>query len=109
MTTDEQMITRAIKLAQESFEAGDSPFGCVVAKGKKIIMETKNRMKLDDDITAHAEIRAIRQMQKKLGTSDLSDYTLYSNFEPCPMFFYDQGSKIPQSRFFINIQTYGWV
>ena len=85
MTTDEQMITRAIKLAQESFEAGDSPFGCVVAKGKKIIMETKNRMKLDDDITAHAEIRAIRQMQKKLGTSDLSDYTLYSNFEPCPM------------------------
>ena len=66
MTTDEQMITRAIKLAQESFEAGDSSFGCVVAKGKKIIIETKNRMKLDDDITAHAEIRAIRQMQKNL-------------------------------------------
>ncbi|MCX6792040.1 MAG: nucleoside deaminase [Candidatus Gottesmanbacteria bacterium] len=85
MTTDEYMIRRCIKLAENAVAKGDSPFGALVACGRTIIAESENRMRLDHDITQHAEILAIRKAQKKLHTSDLTGYTLYSNCEPCPM------------------------
>jgi tRNA(adenine34) deaminase len=85
MTTDEFMIRRCIALAEKAVSEGDSPFGALIAKGKKIIVESGNRMRLDHDITQHAEILVMRKAQKILHTSDLSSYTLYSNCEPCPM------------------------
>lgn len=85
MRTDEMLIRRCIALSAKAVEEGDSPFGALIARGKNVIVQSGNRMKLDADITQHAEILAIRQAQKKLHTSDLSAYTLYSNCEPCPM------------------------
>jgi tRNA(adenine34) deaminase len=85
MTIDEMMIGRCIQLAEDAVQAGDSPFGALIACGSSILVESGNRMRIDNDITAHAEILVIRQAQKINKSSDLSRYTLYSNCEPCPM------------------------
>ena len=63
----------------------DVPIGCVIKKDGQIIASAHNRRELDDDVTAHAEIIAIKEAQKKLGTSRLKDCELYVTLEPCPM------------------------
>ena len=63
----------------------DVPIGCVIKKDGQIIASAHNRRERDKDITAHAEILAIKQAQKVLGTSRLKGCELYVTLEPCPM------------------------
>ena len=63
----------------------DVPIGCVIKKGDKIIASACNRREVDNDVTAHAEMLAIREAQMKLKTSRLTDCDLYVTLEPCPM------------------------
>ena len=63
----------------------DIPIGCVIKQNGIIITATHNQREKNNDITAHAEILAIRQAQKILSTSRLSDCELYVTLEPCPM------------------------
>ena len=63
----------------------DVPIGCVIKKDGQIIASAHNRRELDDDVTAHAEILAIKEAQKVLNTSRLKDCELYVTLEPCPM------------------------
>lgn len=62
------------------------PFGAVIVnKEGEVIASGNNKVFKNNDPTAHAEIVAIRRACKKLGTSDLSGYILYTSCEPCPM------------------------
>lgn len=61
------------------------PFGAVIVKNNKIIAVSSNTTLKDHDPTAHAEINAIREAGKKLGTHDLSGCILYATGYPCPM------------------------
>lgn len=63
----------------------DVPIGCVIKKNGQIIAKAHNRRELDCDVTAHAEILAIKEAQKILGTSRLNGCELYVTLEPCPM------------------------
>ena len=63
----------------------DVPIGCVIKQNGKIISSAHNLREENDDVTAHAEILAIKDAQKKLGTSRLHDCELYVTLEPCPM------------------------
>ena len=63
----------------------DVPIGCVIKKDGLIIASTHNRREVDDDVTAHAEILAIKEAQRVLGTSRLKGCELYVTLEPCPM------------------------
>lgn len=63
----------------------DVPIGCVIKKNGQIIASAHNRRELNDDVTAHAEILAIQDAQKTLGTSRLKDCELFVTLEPCPM------------------------
>lgn len=63
----------------------DVPIGCVIKKDGDIIAKAHNRRELDNDITAHAEILAIKKAQKKLNTSRLTGCEMYVTLEPCPM------------------------
>ena len=63
----------------------DVPIGCVIRVDKKIISSTHNIKEEIDDITAHAEMLAIKDAQKKLNTSRLNDCEMYVTLEPCPM------------------------
>ena len=63
----------------------DVPIGCVIKKDGKIIASAHNRRELDDDVTSHAEILAIKEAQRVLGTSRLKGCEMYVTLEPCPM------------------------
>ncbi|MEO7990789.1 MAG: nucleoside deaminase [Chryseolinea sp.] len=80
---DKQFMLRCIALSQESVNSGDAAFGSLVAMDDKLIAEGLNNYKTR--ISEHAEIVALNNAHKALGTSDLSSCTLYTSCEPCPM------------------------
>lgn len=82
---DVAMMARAIALSREAVDAGEFPFACVIAKGDEIVAETTNRVTRDRDITRHAELMAVSEAQRKLGSRKLAGCTLYTTVEPCPM------------------------
>jgi tRNA(Arg) A34 adenosine deaminase TadA len=85
MENDKLFLLRAIELATEGISVGGGPFGAVIVKDNKIISEATNRVVLNSDPTAHAEILAIRQAASTLNTFELDGCTLYTSCEPCPM------------------------
>ena len=72
----------------------DVPVGAVVVKNGDIIATAHNERELDNDVTSHAEILAIRKAEQVLGNWRLDDCDLYVTLEPCPMC----GWAILQSR-----------
>ena len=56
-----------------------------LVKDGEIVAGSANSVTLDNDPTAHAEVNAIRQACRKLGTFDLSGCVIYTSCEPCPM------------------------
>lgn len=85
--TDTELMRLAIDEARKGMAAGQTPFGACIAQGGEPVAVAHNRVWRDTDITAHAEIVAIRDACRKLHTVDLSSCTLYSTTEPCPMCF----------------------
>lgn len=76
----------AIRLSVETMRSGrGGPFGCVIVRGGKVIAQGTNQVTSTCDPTAHAEVVAIREACKALGTFQLADCTLYTSCEPCPM------------------------
>lgn len=83
----EKYMQQALACARRGVQAGQTPFGACVVKAGKVVSVAHNRVWKDKDITAHAEIVAIRQACAKLRTIDLSGCIMYSTCEPCPMCF----------------------
>lgn len=77
----------AIHKARQGVEKGQTPFGVCIIKEKEVICCVHNVVWESMDITAHAEIHALRDACKKLNTVDLSGCVMYSTCEPCPMCF----------------------
>ena len=76
----------AIDLSDDNFDKKyGGPFGACVVKDGKIIGKGINQVIKNCDPTAHAEIMAIRNACKNIGTYDLSDCELYTSCYPCPM------------------------
>jgi guanine deaminase len=79
-------MRRALALAREGMNGNaGGPFGAVVVKDGRIVGEGWNRVTSTNDPTAHAEVVAIREACKALGTFDLSGAEIYASCEPCPM------------------------
>ena len=79
-------LEKAIELARNGVENKEGgPFGAVILKNGKIVGVGNNKVLLNNDPTAHAEVIAIRDACKNLGTYDLSNCIIYSTSEPCPM------------------------
>lgn len=61
------------------------PFGAVVVKDGEIVGRGSNHVLANNDPTAHAEVTAIRDACKNLGTYDLTGCEIYTSCYPCPM------------------------
>ena len=80
------MMSLAIERARKTMNEGKGgPFGALIMKDDKIIAVSSNTVIGDNDPTAHAEINAIREASKELGTYNLEGCTLYTTSYPCPM------------------------
>ena len=82
---DAKFMQMAIDLSVENIDSGGGPFGAVIVRDGEVIATGANRVVPNADPTAHAEVMAIRSACAKLGTFQLSDCTVYSSCEPCPM------------------------
>lgn len=85
--TDRRFMQLAIDKAREGIESGQSPFGACITRDGKLVSAAHNTVWRDGDSTAHAEVNAIREACRGLGTIDLNGCTLYTTCEPCPMCF----------------------
>ncbi|MEN0004267.1 MAG: nucleoside deaminase [Bacteroidota bacterium] len=84
--SDEYFMQKAIELAQKGMaEGAGGPFGAIVVKDGQIIGSGYNSVTSTNDPTAHAEVLAIRAACQYLGSFQLTDCTLYTSCEPCPM------------------------
>jgi len=81
-----KFMQMALDLATNNVTSGaGGPFGTVIVRNGEVIASAANRVTTDHDPTAHAEVIAIREACKKLGTFQLTGCTLYTSCEPCPM------------------------
>lgn len=82
---EEKFMREALSLAEEAFSAGEVPVGAVVVKGGKVIGRGRNRREEHQSVLGHAELEAMEQAAKVLGSWRLAGCTLYVTLEPCPM------------------------
>ena len=84
--THEYFMEKAVELSLENMRAGKGgPFGAIIVRQGKIVGTGANHVTFDNDPTAHAEVVAIRDACKNLGTFQLDDCEIYTSCEPCPM------------------------
>lgn len=86
MTREEKFMREAIALSRNAIENNEGgPFGCVIVKDDTIVGRGNNKVTSTNDPTAHAEVVAIRDACRNLGTFQLDDCEVYTSCEPCPM------------------------
>lgn len=76
---------RALALRDTALASGDQGYGAVIVKEGRIVGEAPSRVVVNRDPTAHAEIEAIRDAARRLGTRDLSGAVMYGSSSACPM------------------------
>lgn len=76
-------MKRAIELAKQVKK--DVPVSAIIVKNGEIIASAQNERELDNDVTSHAEILAIRKAEHILNNWRLEDCEMYVTLEPCPM------------------------
>ncbi|WP_421524436.1 nucleoside deaminase [Pseudomonas yamanorum] len=84
MTDDQQHLHHAVQLAKTNVAAGGRPFGAVLVRDGKVLVEAVNEIHLSQDPTAHAEMLAIRVASQQLGPR-LEGCVIYASGQPCPM------------------------
>jgi guanine deaminase len=79
-------MREAIERAVENVRSGrGGPFGAIVVKDGRVIATGTNLVTAANDPTAHAEVNAIREACRALGTFQLAGCEIYTSCEPCPM------------------------
>ncbi|MBX9456483.1 MAG: nucleoside deaminase [Rhizobium sp.] len=75
----------AFQEARAAGARGEVPIGAAVVRDGAVIGRGGNRTRERNDVTAHAEIEAIRQAAATIGNERLVDADLYVTLEPCAM------------------------
>lgn len=84
----QELIKECQAEAAKSIESGNPPFGCVITTADgEIVARGYNTQNSDNDPTAHAEIKALRQLSQKLGSRYLDGYVMFANASSCSMCF----------------------
>lgn len=84
---DLKFMQRAIELSEEAsiIKKTGGVFGAVIVKDGEIIGEGYNQVIKNNDPTWHAEMQAIREACKKIGSPHLTGCVMYTSAESCPM------------------------
>ena len=85
----------AIELAKDAFHKDEVPVGAVIiSEFGEILAQTFNLKEVENDVSAHAEILALKMAAQKIGSWRLNNCSMFVTLEPCPMCL----SAILQSR-----------
>ncbi|MDD4496072.1 MAG: tRNA adenosine(34) deaminase TadA [Eubacteriales bacterium] len=83
--TSRHFMKQALAEANKARAEGEIPIGAVIVHNGEIIAAAHNMRETENDATSHAEIIAIREAGKKIGSWRLSECDIYVTLEPCPM------------------------
>ena len=82
---DERVMRLALEEARAAAAGGDVPVGAVIVRGDEILARAGNAREREQDPTAHAEILALRQASRAIGSWHLEGCALVVTLEPCAM------------------------
>lgn len=82
---DEFFMEQALILARQAAEDGEVPVGAIVVKDGEIVGKGRNRRENGKNALAHAELEAIDEACRRLGSWRLWQCDMYVTLEPCPM------------------------
>jgi tRNA(adenine34) deaminase len=82
---EEYFIRLAVREAARAGDEGDVPIGAVVVRAGEVIAVGRNERELRQDPTAHAEVLALREAARAVGSWRVLEATLYVTLEPCAM------------------------
>jgi guanine deaminase len=85
MISPQDLMQLAIDKCRQGLARGQSPFGCAIAAGGRVIANEHNTVVLTTDITAHAEVNAIRSANREVRNILLEGAIVATTCEPCPM------------------------
>ncbi|WP_336490098.1 nucleoside deaminase [Methylobacterium nigriterrae] len=85
MTDHESHIRDAVALARDNAAAGGSPYGAVIVRDGSVLARSVNTVHRTNDPTDHAEMVALREVSRRLGSRDLAGCIVYASGRPCPM------------------------
>ncbi len=85
VTDDDTAMGLAMVEAAKAPGHGDVPVGAVAVRGSQVIAARHNEREHRGDPTAHAELLALADAARAVGSWRLSDVTLFVTLEPCPM------------------------
>ena len=80
-----ELMQAAIDACRRGLAAGQSPFGCAILLDGRLVAESHNTVALTTDITAHAEVNALREACTNVGEILLDGAIVATTCEPCPM------------------------
>ena len=83
--TPSAFMAQAWRMRNLALEIGDQGYGAVIVKDGRIVGQAPSRVVVNRDPTAHAEMEAIRDAARRLGTRDLRDCEMYATSRACPM------------------------
>jgi tRNA(adenine34) deaminase len=82
---DEYFMRLALREADRALEHDDVPIGAVVVHEGEVIGSGHNERELRADPTAHAELIALREAARQLGSWRVLEAVMYVTLEPCAM------------------------
>jgi tRNA(adenine34) deaminase len=82
---DHYLMRLALREAERALEHDDVPIGAVLVADGEVLAAAHNERELRQDPTAHAEIIALREAARALGSWRILDAALYVTLEPCAM------------------------
>jgi tRNA(adenine34) deaminase len=85
LSTEDHFMRLALREAELASSHADVPIGAVVERRGVLIAAAHNERELRQDPTAHAEILALREAARTLGSWRVLDATIYVTLEPCAM------------------------
>jgi tRNA(Arg) A34 adenosine deaminase TadA len=80
-----ELMQLAVDAARSGIAKGQSPFGCAIARDDKVLAVVHNTVVASTDVTAHAEINALRAACRSVEQIHLEDCLVATTCEPCPM------------------------
>ena len=88
MNKDELYMLEAFKEAEKAFNTDEVPVGAIVVINDEIVGRGHNERVKTNKVSSHAEINAIEDAEKRVGSIVLENATIYTTLEPCPMCSY---------------------
>ncbi len=85
MTDHAAHIAEAVAIARRNVDEGGSPYGAVIVREGAVLARAANTVHRTNDPSDHAEMVALREASRLLGSRDLSECVMYASGQPCPM------------------------